>query len=331
MIDVSVVVVAYQSSGTIAACLDSVLAQSPREVIVVDNDVRDIARELVREQYPNVTLLANDRNRGFAAGVNQGAACAKGEYLLLLNPDAVLEPGALVALTEFLETTDDAAAAGAALRYPDGGFHAAATRDLRLRDVLTTAFPRLGGVIRSGRHGGYPRKLYERGAPFPVAALLGTCLMVRRHVFLEIGGLDERFFLYMEEIDLALRIRARRDGASRLYVVPQAVATHISQASSAAEGVFEATMYEHVRSQLLFFAKHRSRAWILAARAILLAGLARRTLEARAAARRDPARADKWRRRLALNRELAALYLGRPPTNERLHRLIEGPPPEEDP
>ena len=330
MTDVSVVIVAYQSGDTIGACLDSVLAESPREVIVVDNDVRDGARELVRARYPAVTLVANDRNRGFAAGVNQGAARAGGAYILLLNPDATLEPGALGALAGFLDATPDAAAAGAALRYPDGSFHAAATRDLRLFDVLTTAFPRLGGVIRSGRHGGYPPDLYARGEPFPVRALLGTCLMVRRDVFVEVGGLDERFFLYMEEIDLALRVRARRDGANRLYVVPAAVATHVSQASSMAEGVFEAAMYEHVRSQLLFFDKHRSRPWDLAARAILLAGLARRTLEARVAMRNDPERAGKWRRRLALNWDLAALYLGRPPTNERLRRLIDGPPPEED-
>jgi GT2 family glycosyltransferase len=327
---VSVVVVAYRSADTIGACLDSVLAESPHEVIVVDNDPDDATRELVQARYPDVVLIANDDNRGFAAGVNQGAARADGAYLLLLNPDAALEPGAIAALAGFLDASPDAAAAGAALRYPDGGFHAAATRDLRLRDVLTTAFPRLGGVIRSGRHGGYPPSLYARGRPFEVRALLGTCLMVRRDVFVAVGGLDERFFLYMEEIDFALRVRALRTGANRLYVVPAAVATHVSQASSSHEGVFEAALYEHVRSQLLFFAKHRSRAWAAAARAISLAGLARRTVEAWAASRRDPARSDKWRRRLALNRELAALYLGRRPTNAQPSRLIQGPPSEED-
>jgi N-acetylglucosaminyl-diphospho-decaprenol L-rhamnosyltransferase len=220
--DVSVVVVAYRSREDLPGCLGSLPASSGAlrvETLVVDNASGDGSVEMLRERFPETGLIVNRENRGFAAAVNQAASLARGRRLLLLNPDARLEPGSLAALVDALESHPRAGLAGAQLLHPDGTPQASAWLAPSLRSLafealfLYNVFPRsrLHGLVASG------------AAPEAVEALSGACLLVDRELFATLGGLDEAFFLYFEDTDLCLRAR----GAGRQALLcPGARAVH---------------------------------------------------------------------------------------------------------
>ncbi|MFB3882290.1 MAG: glycosyltransferase [Armatimonadota bacterium] len=246
MTDLSVCIPIYHSRSVIANCLRS-LPEACRglrwEAIVVDNGSTDGAAGLVADEFPDVRLLANAENRGFAAATNQAAEAAQGRHLLLLNADTVPAPGSLADLVRFLDEHADAAAVGPRIRRPDGSIQtsihpipALANQLLRLLGINTTNLARLR--MRGTR-------------PRPVAALLGACMMVPRRAWDEIGPLDERFFFYLEDTDWCLR--ARRKGW-QLHYWPEPEVLHLVGASALALGPERKAQY--YQSLLSFFEKH---------------------------------------------------------------------------
>lgn len=232
--DLSLIIVSWNVKKLLAACLASVYeALAHRhlryEVWVVDNASSDGSTEMVRACYPQAQLLANRENKGFAAANNQAIAQAQGRFVLLLNPDTVIQHDALDILVQFMEETPSAGMAGPRLVYPDGRFQHAAFRFPSLAQAFFDFFPVHYRLLESSLNGRYPRSMYAAGRPFAIDHPLGACMMVRRQAIDEVGGMDEEFFMYCEEIDWAMRLKRAGWG---VYCVPAAEVVHYAGQST---------------------------------------------------------------------------------------------------
>lgn len=249
---VAVVVVSYESSGTIAAALDSLARETvlPIETVVVDNASTDGTPETVRARFPAVRVIANAHNEGFARACNGGARATSAPLLLFLNPDATLVPGALAALAAILEARPRVGIVGPRTRGADGLIQVSTGPDLSL--VSEWRQRRLvRGVARRD-----PAILAEaerlHSVERDVDWVSGACLMIRREAFDAASGFDERFFLYEEDADLCRRVR--RAGWQVLYS-PAAEARHALGLSMARSP--ERARLEYQRSHLLYYREHR--------------------------------------------------------------------------
>ncbi len=284
-IDLAIVVVSYNTCALTVECLSSVYASldgSPlrAHVWLVENASQDGSAAAVRARFPQATLIESAHNGGFSAGNNLALrailALAKGpRYVLLLNSDTLVHPGALEALVTFLDQNPRAGIVGAALRYGDGAFQHSAFAFPTIPMALLDFWPLNHRLTDSRLNGRYPRRLYEAGEPFPVDHPLGAALMIRRATMAEIGLLDEGFFMYCEEIDWCMR--AKRMGWE-IYCVPRSVITHLGGRSAAA---FRQKMFVELwRSRFRLFRKHYSSFYRLLAGFAVRAGVmqeARRT------------------------------------------------------
>ena len=241
----SVIVVSYNSRAHIEPCIESTLRElGPQdELIVVDNDSTDGSADLVAERFPRVRLIRG-ANTGYAGGNNRGAAVANGEFLVFLNPDTALQPGALAALLAPLfihpQTSKVGRGKGRAAGPPQNPIHTLV--EVRGTEIgLTTAcivhMDRPEVINTCGNTMHYTGLTYCRGAGRPrseyaasaeVAAVSGAAFAMRRALFAELGGFDEQFFMYVEDTDLSWR--ARLAGYRCLYVA-EAVVAHDYQPS----------------------------------------------------------------------------------------------------
>ncbi len=256
--DLSAVVVSWNVRDLLAGCLASLYASLEGsgisfEVIVVDNASADDSANMVRERFQQARLLANAENRGYAGGSNQGFALSQGRCVAVLNPDTLVHGNALVTLLRFMDETPPAGMAGPRLVYPDGQFQHSAFAFPTLAQVFLDFFPLHGRLLESRLNGRYPRSWYAAGRPFAVGHPLGACMMVRREVLDQVGGMDEGFFMYCEELDWAMRIhRAGRE----VYCVPAAELVHYAgQSTRQARSEMYVALW---RSRFRFFGKHYS-------------------------------------------------------------------------
>jgi N-acetylglucosaminyl-diphospho-decaprenol L-rhamnosyltransferase len=263
----SIIIVSYESRTTIGACLTSIRdhAGCPVETIVVDNASADDTAGYVREAFPEIHLLPQSTNRGFAAGCNIGASVAARPYLLFLNPDTELLPGALPELMRFMEGTPRVAAAGPRLIFPDGGAQDGAFRYPTLLMTWLEFFPRPGRLIHSRLNG---RVSALEGKPVAIDHPLGACMLVRRAAWEDVGPFDERFFLYCEEVDWSMR--AKSHGWQIMHVPTATVVHHGGVSAASAPAASLAHLYS---SRARLHAKHRGRAFQAAARGITRLGL----------------------------------------------------------
>jgi N-acetylglucosaminyl-diphospho-decaprenol L-rhamnosyltransferase len=256
---IAIVVVSYNVCDLLRQCLTSATAaELPAQVIVVDNASHDGSVEMIRREFPAAHLIANATNRGFAAGTNQGirhalAAPQPPDYVLLLNPDAFLRPGALAALVVFMDAHPRVGTAGARLFYPDGRPQEGAwhfpTLLMTLFDLFPPRGPLLGRLYASSLNGRYRE---ERGVePFPIDHPLGAAMIMRRETIDEVGLLDEEYWMYVEEVDWCYRCR---EAGWAIWQVPQAEVVHVAGASSQQ---FKGRSFVALhRSRLRFFSKH---------------------------------------------------------------------------
>lgn len=253
------IVVNWNTRELLRRCLAAVHAtvRTPHELLVVDNGSDDDSPAMVRSQFPDAVLIANDTNRGFAAAVNQALARAAGRLFLLLNSDAQVQPGAVETLVEWLRT------------HPRTGICGPRLRDGQGRVQLSFgAFPTI-------RHEAVRKWLWNPLAqrpwgarvlewrfrrPLSVDWVLGACLMIRRDTAARIGPLDEGFFFYFEEVDWCLR--ARRAGWE-VMLVPHAEVIHLGGRSVARDP--QRLALEYRKSQRRFYQKHRAvwQQWLL--------------------------------------------------------------------
>ncbi len=279
---VDVVVVSYNARAALLACCRSVRALPGARLIVVDNASTDGSADAVAALGADVTVLRRAHNEGFGAAANRGVAAGDAAEVLLLNSDATIDAAALEALRAALAHDPAAAAAGPRLRDANGRLELSIGR--RLTPCNEAAFK----LLEAGRRRCPPleRWLERRyGRPRAVASLSAACLLVRRAAFTGVGGFDERFFLYAEDVDLCLRLR--RAGWRLLYV-PEAEVRHLRGVSARSRPGAVDLAYR--RSQLAFYDKHRGAAARLTLRAWLAARYALRWLRARGPGRRHAAR-----------------------------------------
>lgn len=277
-LDLSVVVVSFNTRDLLRDCLRSVFAtlalpspdgrQLNSEVWVVDNASADGSAAMVAEEFPSVRLIANEENRGFAAANNQALSRSTGRYVLLLNPDTVVLADALAILVAFMDAHPKAGAAGVALRYPNGAFQHSCFRFPTLLMSFFDFFPINHRIANSGLNGRYPQSCYE-GPPFEVDHPLGACLIVRRVAAEQIGWLDEDFFIYCEEIDWCLRLRR---AGWQIFCVPEAKAVH--HAGQSTRQAASPMLLQLHRSRQLLFRKHYSPLYRWLARQIVRIGVA---------------------------------------------------------
>jgi N-acetylglucosaminyl-diphospho-decaprenol L-rhamnosyltransferase len=308
-----IITVSYNTRDLLADCLRSALAGLERsglsgEVWVVDNASTDGSADMVRQQFSTVRLVAHPENLGFAAGNNLAlrtmgfASVVTPRHVLFLNPDTRLLGDALGVMVRFLDLSPPAGVAGARLIHQDGSFQHSAFAFPGLAQILFDFLPLHHRLLDSRLNGRYPRRLYEAGQPFPVDHPLGAAMMVRGETLAQVGGFDERFFMYCEEIDLCRRIKAL---GWKIYCLPEAEIVHLVGRSTRQ---FRDQMFVALwRSRFLMFEKHEALAFRWAARWLVHLGLWTMTRRARMAYRRGEVDAASLRARLAAYRQVAAL------------------------
>ena len=256
LIDLSVLIVTFNSRPFVGQCIDAVestVREHTFEIIVVDNDSSDGTAELVRRRSPGIAVIEMGRNAGFSAANNCAFQASSGKYVVLLNGDAVALPGSLDTLVRFLDEHPAAGVAAPRLENPDGSdqgtaraFPTPAAALFGRRSPLTRAFPRNRYSRRylSGRD-------REGGRPFEVDWVSGACLVIRRAVSNDIGGLDERFFMYWEDADLCRRVK---ESGRAVWCVPGARVVH---AEGSSRRGWPAPQIRHFhRSAYRYYAKH---------------------------------------------------------------------------
>ena len=210
--DISVIVLNYNGRQWLERCLTAARLQvdGHGELVLVDNASTDGSIEFVRERFPDVRLLTLDRNLGFAGGNNAGARMAKGRYLAFLNNDTVPQPGWLDALKGPFEGNPAVALTTSRIVYLD---------DPSIIDSAGDGYLRAGGAFKRF-HGGAFALGNDSGEVFGAC---GAACMVRRDVFVELGGFDEDFFMVYEDVDLSYRARLR---GNRCVYVADAIVHH---------------------------------------------------------------------------------------------------------
>jgi GT2 family glycosyltransferase len=234
-IAVSVVVVSYNTRDWLETCLNSVRQAAPTlnvEIIVVDNASADGSADFLEKTFPAVRVIRNSQNAGFAKAVNQGAQVARGEYLLLLNPDGYLKPGAIDALVSFAKHNPQHIICGGRTVTPKGALD---PRSCWGAPTLWSLFcnATLLSVIWRGSRLFDPEAMgwFQRDREQTVDIVTGCLLLTRLDDWRRLGGFDERFFVYGEDADLCLR--AREQAGRTCAITPNAEMVHAVGASSA--------------------------------------------------------------------------------------------------
>jgi len=258
---VDIVVVSYNTRDILASCLRSIAAtcRHSRHIrtIVVDNASTDGSADMVRRVAPRALVLELERNFGFGTANNKGIAAGGAPYILFLNSDAELTPGAVETLEKYLDDRPDCIAVGPRLVHPDGSFHPSCRR---FRSVLRNFWNTSGFQVKFPRlfpslHDWLREDEHVTGRRVPMIS--GACMMIRRAYLDSIGGFDENVFLYEEEMDIFLPARRRR---MKVCFCGEATVIHHHGASTGGTSQLSDTVLLHAyRSKFYVYRKHRGR------------------------------------------------------------------------
>jgi len=247
---IDVVIVSYNCRDAVLECCASVRdSTTPTRLVVVDNGSADGTAAALAADFPEAEIIANDDNLGFGRAVNQGVAAGDSNRILLLNPDARLAPDSLAVLDAALHEDPRLAAVGPRLRDEHGTLEISTGRTLSLLNEAT--FKLAGSLQRVGPFGGWLERRYSRDRR--THSLTAACLLLRREAWDAVGGFDERFFLYAEDVDLCYRLRAA--GWPLGYMSGTTVMHRRGVAAATAP---ERTERHYRASQIAFYAKHRN-------------------------------------------------------------------------
>jgi N-acetylglucosaminyl-diphospho-decaprenol L-rhamnosyltransferase len=253
--DLAVVVVNHNAGPFLRRCMESLHASAGDarvEVVVVDNASRDGSPEAALDERPDVNVILNPTNRGFAAAANQGIAASSAPFLLLLNPDAEIVGGTLAALVKVARERPRAGAVGALVRNPDGSIQPSARRVPRLGEALGHAF--LGPLLPSNPFTrSYTMAGWDRSSEREVEWVSGSAMLLRREALEQVGAFDEGYFMYVEDVDLCTRLR--RDGWQVLFS-PELQVVH--QIGVSTRGQRGRMAFAHSESIYRYFSKFRA-------------------------------------------------------------------------
>lgn len=225
----SVVIVSFNTKELLRKCLESIESNRgalETEIIVVDNASNDGSVEMVKQRHKDIKILINKENFGFAKANNQGIKMAKGEYILLLNSDTEVKPGSLENLVEFAKKHLEAGVVGARLLNPDGS-----------PQPSVYHFPTIWRAIAEywlGQRGSYEKYSLTASDAVRVEAVTGAAMLILRKTIEKVGLLDERYFMYFEDLDYCRRVK--RAGL-KVYYLPQAEVIHYHGASGSSSGI----------------------------------------------------------------------------------------------
>jgi GT2 family glycosyltransferase len=278
----AVAVVSFQTRDDLKRCLMSVRAAHPPETVVVDNGSTDGSIELVREQFPEVRLLVNERNCGYGAAANQAIAACSAPAVLLLNSDTVLDAHALAALAEYLAAHPRAAIVGPRLADLDGTLQHStypypSALDTLVGETGAHLAIRAIPVVRERL-----LRTWSHDRSRRVPWVLGAALAIRRDAWATVGGFDEAFFMYGEEVDLSQRLA---HAGFETHFAPVTTVLHVGGASTRGRPV--AMRREFVASMRRYVMRHASRGaairLLIVLRVIYAARLVRDALRQRTA------------------------------------------------
>jgi GT2 family glycosyltransferase len=251
----SVIIVSYNVYPFLDNCLRSVrqaLKKIDGEIIVVDNASVDRTVELVKNHFPDVTVIANTRNGGFAVGNNQGIVASKGEFILLLNPDTIVSEDTFMTCLDFMDQHPDAGAIGVKMLDGSGQFLPESKRGL---PTLLSSFMKMSGLYhlfpRSSKWNNYYQGYIGENETAKIDVLCGAFMFMRKKVLDETGYLDEAFFMYGEDIDLSYRIS--KAGHSIYYLPTTSIIHYKGESTRKSSLNYILTFYE---AMLIFTEKH---------------------------------------------------------------------------
>lgn len=272
MITLSVIIVNYNTRDMTLECLRTLtegLEDRFAEILLVDNGSTDGSADAIASAFPSVTLIRSQKNLGFGAGNNVALRQAQGKYLLLLNSDAFPRTGALPALVQHLDKHPDVGVVGPRLLNADGSLQISC---FRYPSPVRAWLENMGisSLLRSHPTIGDYRR-WPHDSEREVDWVIGACLLVRREVYEQIGGFDERFFMYAEETDWQARMR---DAGWKIGFTPAAKVTHLGGASGKDQRV---KINEHFFKSLdLYERKHHGRIGMIALHCAMIMGSALR-------------------------------------------------------
>jgi len=271
--DLAVVILNYNTRDLLCACLHSLHRRSLRHdvrICVVDNASRDGSAAMVAAEFPDVHLIAHSANIGYSAGNNLGLrwfgfdqtapAARLPRYTLLLNPDTLVPATAFEQMIDFMDAHPAIGVAGPRLRRPDGSLDRACRRSFPTPQV---SFYRMTGLSRlfpsSPTFNAYNLEYLPEDAVHPVDSVVGAYMQIRREAVIQTGLLDERFFMYGEDLDWAKRIK---DAGWQVWYNGAVEITHVKEAASRQSAKARIDFYE---AMWLFYAKHyrRQTNWLL--------------------------------------------------------------------
>ena len=229
MTSAAVAIVNYQTRELLRSCLHSALRENPVEIVVVDNASRDSSAEMVQAEFPEVKLIKNETNRGYAAAADQAMARTAEDYIFLLNSDVILKTGSIERLCGYLDQHPQVAIAGPRVVHPDGTLQPSCFPFPTPTDILLDV-SHAGGIIR---HVPILRNRYLRTWDHRqsrrIPWVLGAAMMIRREAYAAAGGFDRSFFMYYEEADLCYRL-ARKGW--QIHYAPSSEVAHLGSAST---------------------------------------------------------------------------------------------------
>ena len=277
-IEVSIGIVTYNRAALLDQCLRSIDVACQHisyEVLVADNASTDNTVELVRERHPNVALLPNARNMGLTRGVNQVLSRARGRHMLVLDSDTKIEPTAITDLLKFQRCHQEAGAVTPKLVYPDGteqGAHKAFPTPLAAlagrRSLLRRLFPN-NPLSRRYLLSAYT----DTAESYEVDSASAACVLLRREVVEQAGGMDEDFFVYWSDVEWCRRIK---EHGWKIWVVPTARVIHFESLSNAKQR--PRAIIDFHKGAYLCYCKHQARSLFHPMRAVALVGLSLRAV-----------------------------------------------------
>jgi GT2 family glycosyltransferase len=226
------------------------------EIIIVDNGSTDQTIQMLRAEFPEARLIANDTNTGFTRPINQALRLSSGQYRLVLNPDTIILPGALDELVQFMSSHPDVGICGPKVLNRDGSMQKACRRGVSRPWAAISYFTGLSRLFpKSKFFGGYLLNYLDEDALHEVDGVSGSCMLIRCDVMEQIGYFDERFFAYQEDADYCFQ--AKKAGW-KIFYLPQSQIIHYGGQGGSRVQPYR-SIYEWHRSYYIYYRKNLAR------------------------------------------------------------------------
>jgi len=271
----SIIIVNLNTKNLLRDCLSSIYESDLRtkyEIFVVDNGSKDDSVKMVRANFPNVDVIANEVNLGFSKANNQAIKRCKGKYILLLNPDTVVNINTLEKMVSFMDNNKDIGILGPKIQYPDGNVQLTCARNFP--DLLIEFFnvSKLAKIFPKNKlFGSYLMGYWNHLDSREVNLLSGACMLIKKEVFKDIGLLDESFFMFYDDVDFCYR--AKMKGYKIYYYADTSIIHHGGASWKETRENMQKTKLISYQSMYKYYYKTRSRLYAEAVKIMMILNL----------------------------------------------------------